>query len=414
MTIRTLLLASLALLLGAPAVQAQDSSFSRIEQGRRLVDAADCVSCHTGDKSKPFAGGRGIDTPFGVIYAPNITPDRETGIGAWSDDDFYRALHHGQRPDGARLYPAMPYPYFTKMTRDDVDAMRAFLRTLPAVRTLPRENELMWPLGYRVFMRGWNMLFFTEGTFQPNPDKSAEWNRGAYLVEGPGHCGACHTPKNILGADKSSQALQGGLIRDWFAPNIANTVQDGVGRWSIDELVEYLKTGRNVHSGAAGLMAEVVENSTSKLPEADLRAMAVYLKDADGGGEPAAPSKPDDKTMTVGRAIYNDMCAACHKTDGTGVPRMFSPLAGNANVQQRDATTVMRVILEGARIGPTDARPTPFAMPAFDWKLTDAQIAAVATYVRNSWGNAASPVTAGAVETLRESLHQSRTSGKAE
>jgi len=414
MTFRILPAALLASLLVSPVAQASDTSFSQLEKGRRLVDAADCVSCHTADKSQPFAGGRGIETPFGTIYTPNITPDRETGIGAWTNDDFYRVMHHGQRPDGTRLYPAMPYPYFTKMTRDDVDAMKLYLGTLPAVRTRPRENELMWPLNYRVFMRGWNMLFFTPGTFTPNPDKSAEWNRGAYLVEGPGHCGACHTPKNILGADKTSQALRGGLIRDWFAPNITNTLHDGVGRWSADEIVDYLKTGRNVHSGAAGLMAEVVENSTSKILEADLRAIAVYLKDVDGGGEPAAPAKPDEKAMAAGRAIYNDMCAACHKTDGTGVPLMFSPLAGNANVQQRDPTTVTRVILEGARIGPTDARPTPFAMPAFDWKLTDAQIAAVATYVRNSWGNAAAPVTPSSVKTLRDDLHHSRVTGKAE
>ena len=380
-----------------------DSSFANLARGKRMVDAGDCVACHTADGGKPFAGGRPIETPFGVIYSPNITPDRDTGIGAWSDEDFYRAMHEGIAADGSRLYPAFPYPYFTKMTRDDVMAVRAYLATVPAVRSERPRNALTWPLNNRVFMRGWNMMFFKPGIYQPQPDKSAEWNRGAYLVQGPGHCGACHTPKTMLGSDKTSQALRGGLVQNWFAPKIANTKGDGLGDWSVDDVVEYLKTGRNKHSGAAGLMAEVVRHSTSKLPDEDLHAIATYLKDVDGGPEPDG-GKPDAAAANAGARVFKDSCSGCHNADGKGVPGMLPPLARNANVQQRDPTTVLRVILEGARTEPTDKRPTPFAMPAYGWKLTDAQIAAVASYVRTSWGNKGGPVDTATVESLRKSL----------
>jgi mono/diheme cytochrome c family protein len=415
-TMRKVLTVVLALavvsLFSVLLAQAEDTSFAKVERGHHLVDAGDCVACHTDAKGKEFAGGRPIETPFGVIYSPNITPDRETGIGAWSDEDFYRALHNGVRPNGARLYPAFPYPYFTKMTRDDVMAVRAYLKTLPAVKNERRKPDLTWPLNHRVFMRGWDMMFFKPGTFQPDPHKSAEWNRGAYLVEGPGHCGGCHTPKNELGADKTSEALHGGLVQNWFAPKIAGNMRDGTGSWSVDDVVEYLKTGRNKHSGAAGLMAEVVADSTSKLPDADLRAIATYIKDADGGPDKAPPPlAQDDKMMVAGQAIYADSCAACHQADGKGVPGMFPPLAHDANAQQRDPTTVVRVILQGARTVATAARPTPVAMPAFDWKLTDQQVAAVANYVRNSWGNAAPPVPPDKVKGLRDTLSKKLSDG---
>jgi mono/diheme cytochrome c family protein len=397
----------------AMSAQAKDTSFALIQRGRHLVDAGDCVACHTAKGGKPFAGGRPIVTPFGTIYSLNITPDRETGIGGWSDEDFYKAMHFGVAPGGKRLYPAFPYPYFTKLTRDDVMAMRAYLATLPAVKNPPRALDIPFPLNQRVMMRGWNWLFFDPGTFRPDPRKSAEWNRGAYLVQGAGHCGACHTPKNFLGGDKSDQALHGGAIQNWFAPKIAGNMHDGTGAWSVDDVVEYLKTGRNAHSGAAGLMAEVVQDSTSKLPESDLRAIAVYIKDVDGGPSPPPPQdKPAGPNMAMGKAIFNDSCAACHQANGKGVPRMFPPLAHNANVQQRDPTTVVRVILEGAQTVQTDKRPTPSTMPAYDWKLKDDQIAAVATYVRNAWGNSAPPVDAEKVGKLRATLHENRATGK--
>jgi mono/diheme cytochrome c family protein len=407
---------ALAGLLASGSAHALDTSFAKITRGKQLVDAGDCVSCHTQkDGGKKFAGGRAVETPFGVIYSPNITPDPETGIGGWSDEQFYQAMHDGIGPDGERLYPAFPYPYFTKLTRDDVMAMRAYLNTLPAVKNRPREADLTWPLNHRVFMRGWNMLFFTPGSFKPDPDKSAEWNRGAYLVEGAAHCGACHTPKNFLGADKTARALDGGAIQDWFAPKIAGALRDGTGGWSVADIAEYLKTGRNKFSGAAGLMAEVVANSTSKLPDSDLHAIATYVKDMRRDKHPSPPPPPEAKKpspkMAAGEAIFTDSCSACHGGDGKGTPGLFPPLAGNANVQQRDPTTVIRVILNGARTVATDKAPTTAAMPAYNWKLKDDEIAAVASYVRNAWGNRAAPVDPGAVKSLRDSLRKDRTGG---
>ena len=252
-------------------------------------------------------------------------------------------------------------------------------------------------------MRGWNWLFFDEATFEPDPRKSAEWNRGAYLVQGLEHCGACHTPKNLAAADEKEHALQGGRFQHWFAPEIANDPRTGTGAWSIEDIVEYLKTGRNQHSGATGPMAEVVSNSTSKLDDSDLWAIAVYLRDIAGGSESEA-GKPDRAVMDAGHAIYSDSCSACHQADGKGVPRMFPPLEHNANAQSSDPTSIVRVILQGAQTVPTDLRPTPVTMPAFDWKLSDRELAAVATYVRNAWGNAAPAVTADQVKSLRDQL----------
>ncbi len=394
----------LAAALGAVAFgHAEETSYAKVQHGKYLVDAADCIGCHTRAGGAAFAGGRPIDTPFGTIYSPNLTPDNATGLGAWSEDDFYGAMHNGEGPDGTRLYPAFPYPYYTKLTRDDVAAIWAYLRTLEPVHAPRPPSELTWPLNYRVFMRGWDWMFFTPGEFKPNPQKSAEWNRGAYLVEGAGHCGACHTPKNFLGADDANQMLQGGELQNWFAPKLANGQRDGLGTWSVDETVEYLKTGRNARSGATGPMAEVIENSTSKMTDADLRAIAVYVKDMTAQ-QPADTRAPDQKVVDAGKAIFTDSCSGCHQADGSGVAGMFPPLVRNSNVQSDDPTTIIRVVLEGARTAPTDARPTPFSMPAYDWKLNDDQVAAVVTYVRNAWGNKAPAVSAGDVASLRGQL----------
>jgi len=404
-------LAATALTALTSAAYAADTSFHELERGKMLVNAGDCVSCHTVKGGTPFAGGRPIETPFGIIYSPNITPDPETGIGAWSDDAFYNAMHSGVDPKGERLYPAFPYPYFTKITRQDVKFMREYLNTLPPAKSSQavsannpnRMNDLTWPLNHRIFMRGWNMAFFEPGEFHPNKQKSGEWNRGAYLVEGAAHCGACHTPKNKLGGDETSHVLQGGNIQNWFAPQIAGDMRAGIGSWSANDIVEYLKTGRNKHSGATGMMAEVVTNSTSKLSDNDLHDIATYLKDVPGAAADAG-SKPDQKVMAAGKAIFDDSCSACHQTDGQGVPHMFPPLVHNANVQSSDPSSVIRVILDGAQTVPTDARPTPSSMPAFNWKLSDDQTAAVANYVRNSWGNSAPAVSASQVADMRKQL----------
>ena len=379
-------------------------SYGQAERGRYLVEAGDCQACHTNAGGQPFTGGRAIQTPFGVIYSPNITPDHETGIGGWSDDQFYRAIHQGIAANGDHLYPAFPYPWYTKVTREDALSIRAYLNTLNPVKAERRPNDLVWPLNHREVMAGWNELFFKEGQFSPDPNKSVEWNRGAYLVEGLGHCGACHTPTNLFGAPKTSQRLQGGTLQDWYAPALASDLSSGLGNWSDADIVTFLKTGRNDRTAAYGPMSEVITYSTSKLNDGDLEAIATYLKDMPAPAAASKPAKPDPQIVHSGQAIYIDNCSACHKSNGEGVPGTFPPLKGDTAAQGSDPTSVIRVILDGAHAAATDARPTPLAMPSFKWKLSDEQVAAVASYVRSAWGNAAPAVTAGEVRSMRQVL----------
>ncbi|MBZ6075696.1 c-type cytochrome [Microvirga puerhi] len=388
------------------AAEKQDAQdFTQIERGRYLTTAADCAACHTmPDQKQPFAGGRPIETPFGVIVAPNITPDRETGIGTWTDDEFDAALRQGKRPDGSRLYPAMPYPAYTKMSREDVQDIRAYLATIAPVHNQVEPNQLPFPFSVRAAMMAWDALYFQEGEFRPDATKSATWNRGAYLVQGPGHCASCHTPKTVLGGDKTEQAFQGGVIQGWFAPDLTNDKATGLGSWSAEDIVAYLGTGHNASTAATGLMAEVVERSTSKMTKADLEAIAAYLKDQPAAGHTATAVQATDPLMVAGGAIYHDVCSACHAIDGTGVPHLIPSLAASPSVHSTDPTTLVRVTLSGARSVATDQEPTAPAMPAFAWQFNDEQIAAVLTYVRNSWGSAAPAVTAHDVETKRVEL----------
>jgi mono/diheme cytochrome c family protein len=377
--------------------------FATIERGRYLAHAADCGSCHTVPGSgHPFGGGRPIETPFGVLVAPNITTDLETGIGAWTDDEFDAAVRQGRRRDGARLYPAMPYPYYTRMTRDDVLAIRAYLKTVTPVRNAVRVNRLPFPLNLRVAMTVWDAMYFEPGEFKPDTSKSDEWNRGAYLVQGPGHCGACHTPKTLLGGDRSSEALQGFALQGWLAPDITSGA-GALREWSADDIAQYLKTGHNRSAAAAGLMGEVVDLSTSKLTDEDVKAMAVYLKDVQGVA-PDSNAAVDANVMTAGKAVYQDLCSSCHQPDGKGVPNLFPNLSQVATVSANDPATVLRVILQGAQSVATDREPTGPTMPAFGWQLDDEQIAAVATYIRNSWGQKAPPVSGEQVKKARSAL----------
>lgn len=398
--VRAILVAAVLCTASAFGAQAEPSA-ETIARGKALTEAADCASCHTADPSKPFAGGKRIDTPFGGIYSPNLTPDRDTGIGAWSDSEFYRALRYGLRPDGSHYYPAFPYPYFTKMIRDDVLAIRAYLATLMPAHNRPPPPELRWPLNYRVVMRAWNFLFFRPGIFEPNQRKSAEWNRGGYLVTGAAHCGACHTPKNILGADKRGQAFGGGLVQGWFAPRLDSAERSGLKSWSVDDIAEYLQSGRNGRSHADGPMAEVVVNSTSKMNDADVRAIAVYLKDLPASAPEPMVTPPPLADMTAGAAIYSHACIACHETDGSGAPRIYPPLPGNANLQSADPSSTLRIILDGAQTLTTPRAPNTGSMPAYANQLSDQQVADVANYIRNSWGNAALLVTPAQVAKAR-------------
>lgn len=388
---------------------ASEQSFSEIERGRYLVTVADCAACHTDSATggQPFAGGRPIETPFGIVAAPNITPDRETGIGGWSTTDFDNALQHGFAPDGHMLYPAMPYIYYSKAKRSDINAIRAYLATVTPVHHAVVADRLPFPFNIRLGMRAWNALYFRDDRFRPDPSKSDQWNRGAYLVEGLAHCGACHTPKDPLGGDKSGQALQGYSIQGWYAPNITGDEHNGIGRWSTDEIVAYLETGHNKDAAASGPMAEEIERSSSHVTRRDLEAIALYLKSlpgqSDSGSDAAAGSSG---AMQAGEAIYGDRCAACHKADGSGIAGLFPALRGSAAVQSREPTSLMRVVLDGARSAATAGAPTGAAMPAFGWALQDDQIAAVLTFIRNSWGNHAPAVAAADVGTMRADLRR--------
>ncbi|MBV9018138.1 MAG: cytochrome c [Alphaproteobacteria bacterium] len=404
---RTALACLLSLPLLGMGIAWSDSdrqSYDEIEHGRYLADLGDCAGCHTEPGGKPYAGGLPLATPFGKIVSPNITPDRETGIGAWSDDDFVNALLDGRGDHGKRLYPAMPYPYYTRMSRKEALAIRAYLNTLEPVHHEVVSNQLPFPFNIRTGLLAWDWLFFTPGRFEPVAGQSPEWNRGAFLVEGPGHCGACHTTKNFLGGDETSHALQGGVLQGWFAPNLTGDPRLGLGSWSVEDIVDYLKTGHNRITAATGPMSEVVVDSTSHLHDDDLRAIAVYLKSLPQGTEPPTPVAESDPAMRAGAAIFTDQCAACHVRSGEGIASLFPALKGSPAVQAADATNLIRIVLQGARSVATDAAPTAPGMPAFDWKLSDAQVAAVLTYIRNSWGNAAAAVSAGAVKRQRSDL----------
>ena len=404
---RRALFAAIGLAALTGAASAQDlQRFDLIERGRYLAVLGDCAACHTAPGGQPYAGGLALQTPFGKLVAPNITPDRETGIGNWTEDEFVAAMHDGRGRGGKRLYPAMPYPAYTKMTRDDALAIRAYLATVNPVSNAVEVNQLPFPFNIRLSLVFWNALNFTPGRYQPNPQKSAEWNRGAYIVEGAAHCGTCHTPKTVLGGDKSDAPLAGATLQGWFAPNITTDPRVGIGGWSKDDLVEYLKTGTNAWTLASGPMADAVFHSTSKMTDADIAAIATYLKDSGVG---AAAPKPvtvalDGKAMRAGAAIYKDSCAACHRDSGNGEVNLFPRLSGSALVQSDDPTTLLRVVLQGSRAVSTSTKPTAPAMPAFDWRLNDDQAAALLTYIRNSWGNMASPISAGSVASARASL----------
>jgi mono/diheme cytochrome c family protein len=388
----------------ATAAGIDKQSFNQVERGHYLATVGDCAACHTLPGSgHDFAGGRPIETPFGNLLAPNITPDPTTGIGAWTDDEFVDALTKGSGRQGTRLYPAMPYTYYTKLTRDDALAIRAYLNTVPAVHNEVHANQLPFPFDIRATLAVWDALYFKQGTFQSAVGKSAEWNRGAYLAQGPAHCGMCHTPKNFLGADKTGEALQGYALQGWFAPNITNDPRRGLGSWSVDDIAAYLKTGHSRTGAATGPMSETLNLSTSHMSDDDLKAIAVYLKDAPGQQEKAPPAS-DQATLKLGAQIYADECSGCHKSDGQGIAGIFPALSSSSAVQQTDPTSLLHVVLRGARSTGTDTAPTAAAMPAFSWILSDDQVAAVVTYIRNAWGNSGAPVSSSTVHKTREDL----------
>ena len=385
--------------LANPLAATAQPATDQVARGEYLAIVGDCMSCHTAHDGQKFAGGRYMPTPFGPISTPNVTPDKQTGIGDWTDDDFYHALHDGIGKGGEHLYPVMPYPWYTKATRDDVLAIKAYLFSLPPVHAPRPPNKLEFPFNMRAGLAVWDELFFRAGTFQPIEGKSPEVNRGAYIVEGLGHCGECHNGHNLLGDTSAAQPLHGGEIEHWYAPNITADVHEGVGRFSDAQLFAFLKTGVSSGMGmVVGPMAETVHDSLSKLTDADVRAIIAYLRSTApatsySSAQQTAYTGPDP----AGRSIYLNNCASCHQLDGKGIGTSVPSLVGNAAVVAGGSEDVIRVILGGI-----EAQGTYAPMPAIGASMTDQQIADVANYVRQAWGNAAPPnAGAGTVGTLR-------------
>lgn len=360
------------------------------------------MSCHTRPGAAAFAGGVAFRTPFGTLYSTNITPDRKTGIGNWSAEDFHRALHLGMRPDGTHLYPAFPYANFTLLSRKDTDAILAYLKTIRPTHAPAHKNELHFGLRWRGLIAGWNLINFKPGEFRPNPAQSATWNRGAFLVHGLGHCGLCHTPKNVLYADRADRPLWGEVMENWFAADLTGNDHEGLGKWSVADITQYLKTGRSARGRVSGTMAEVVHNSTSRMTDADRSAIATYLKSLPASHPVHAGHAPTLTAMQEGEAIYVQTCSLCHESHGKA-PAIAPSLHGDTVVLSRNPTTIVRIILQGAQSFHIPNDRVDFSMPAFA-ALSDREIAGVATYIRNSWGNRAPEVNEADVSGLRKSL----------
>jgi mono/diheme cytochrome c family protein len=369
----------------------------QISRGAYLALAGNCAGCHTARGGAAYAGGRGIETPFGVVYAPNLTPDPETGLGRWSASEFWRALHNGRSKDGRLLYPAFPYPSYTRVSREDSDAIYAYLRSLPPVRQAATPHALRFPYNLHASLAVWRALYFKPGSHQADASRSEAWNRGAYLVQGLGHCEACHAERNALGATQAEAPLGGGLIpmQNWYAPSLASASEAGVGGWTRDEIVALLRDGRSDRASVMGPMAEVVFRSTQHLRESDLQAMAEYLQSV-STSEPrhAAAERAPAEQMEQGEKVYRDQCSDCHGEQGQGVPGAYPPLAGNRAVTVPSPNNVIKAIVHGGFAPTTTGNPRPYGMPPFGRRLSEAEIAAVATYIRQSWGQQAAPVRA--------------------
>jgi mono/diheme cytochrome c family protein len=385
-----------------------------VKRGEYLVRAGDCAACHNAPGGQPFAGGYTFKLPFGTIYSSNITPDQETGIGAWSDADFLRAMHDGVGRDGENLYPAFPYTSYTLLTDRDVLAIKAYLFSLKPVHYQPPANDLAFPFNQRFLMKFWNVLFNPGRRFQPNSDRSAEWNRGAYLTEALGHCGDCHTPRNLLFAPSVSRKFAGALIQGWKAYNITPDREWGIGAWSDDQLANFLADGHAPErSSAAGPMGEAVDHSLRFLTTGDIQAMTAYVKSvppiADASNPaavrtPSASTHPAPLTVSAGSPslglqVFEGACASCHGFDGSGTIWAHADLVGNRSVNDPAATNVIQVVVQGANLHTAHGQ---VFMPAFGQGYSDAEIAAVANFVSGRFGVAASQITAADVAKIRQ------------
>ncbi len=397
---------------GEPPAVTHDPDAPQMSRGEYLAHLGDCVACHSKQGGQAFAGGFAIPTPFGTLYSPNITSDKVTGIGSWTADEFYRMLHTGHARDGTLLYPAMPFPAYTKVTREDSDALFGYLHALAPVRQVNRSNELRFPYDNRSLMFGWRVLYFTEGTFEPVPAQSVQFNRGAYLVQGLGHCASCHSTINALGGSSEDSAFAGGLIplQNWYAPSLTSNQESGLGNWSVSDIAELLKGGTSMRGAVYGPMAEVTHDSLQYLSDDDATAIAVYLKSLLGSRGIVQPPTDDGPSargalplaaMSAGRSVYEKRCVSCHRSDGKGMAPAYPPLAGNPSIQMESSVNPLRMVLNGGYPPQTGDNPRPYGMPPFAQVLSDGEVAAVVTYIRGSWGNHGSAVTSLEANAMR-------------
>jgi mono/diheme cytochrome c family protein len=393
-----------------PKAAALNATSQVINRGEYLARAGDCVACHTEPNGKAFAGGRAMPTPFGALYVPNITPDDETGIGKWTADDFYRMMHTGVSKDGTLMYPAMPFASYTRVTREDSDAVYSYLMSVTPVRQQNRPHELKFPFNNRDLLIGWRTLYFKEGEYVADPKQSAQWNRGAYLVQGLGHCAMCHTAINALGGSSESKAFEGGMIpnQNWYAPSLTSNREAGLGNWDIKDIVDLLQVGASHRGTTYGPMAEVVYNSLQYLSDDDVTAMAVYLKALPQREAEAPPTSQarlvSPGVMETGRKVYAAQCAVCHGDEGKGNPPAFPPLAGNQSITMSSPVNAIRMVLNGGYAPGTRKNPRPHGMPPFNHILDDDEAAAVVTYIRVAWENSGTPVPPAQVNELRRLL----------
>lgn len=395
-----------------------------IEKGRYLADAGDCTACHTAKGGQPFAGGLPIASPIGTLYSSNITPDKATGIGGYSLEDFDRAVRHGIAANGNSLYPAMPYPAYAKVNDDDLQALYAyFMHGVAPVNAQNRANAVPWPLSMRWPLAIWRKVFAPDPdvvAFKADGYKDAEVARGAYLVQGLGHCGSCHTPRAVTLQEKaldesSSVYLSGGPVIDgWLAVNLRGNPADGLGNWSVDDIVATLRSARSeTHAVLGGAMGDVVVHSTQNLSDKDLHAMAAYLKTLPASERQVSSFTADPTTAKAlaagqegsrGAELYIDNCAACHRTNGQGDARVFPKIAGNSSVLSEDPVSMIRLVLAGSKLPATATAPSELGMPGFAWRLSDEEVAQLLSFIRNSWGNQAPTVSAAQVKQLRDTL----------
>jgi len=389
---------------GTPVAASPDA----IARGLYLARAGDCIGCHTARGGAPYAGGRGIETPFGAVYAPNITPDPDTGLGRWSADDFWRALHNGRSRDGRLLYPAFPYPNYTRVTRADADAIYAYLRSLPAVRQANHPHELRFPFDLQPALAVWRALFFEPGAYRPDPAQDALWNRGAYLVEGLGHCNACHSRRNALGAPSGPLDLAGGLIpvQNWYAPSLTARDEASVAGWQAADVVALLRDGISARGMVMGPMSEVVLNSTQHLSSEDLAAIARFLQSLPSAAVdarmPADAGPARGGAAARGARLYDERCSGCHGERGEGVARAYPALKGSRPVTMTSSANLVHVVLEGGFPPATAGNPRPFGMPPFATFLSDDDVSDLLSYIRGAWGNRAAPVSPLEVARYRE------------